>query len=676
MRIVIFFLAVVAVIVFFMAPVRFRQMIQRRVDHAISKSVFKQLSFLVIATGMAFASLLLLIWLRYGHLKLHILDLLFAYINPGSLFSEEGIESSDRVWAIVTGITGMIFLSGLLISVISNIIERRVDKVKNGNTNYYFKNHVVIIGYDKMSIGVIGQLAKDERYRHSEIILQTTQEAPRVRHELFSGLESEIEKRITIVNGNRTTVEDLKRLHLNLCREIFVLGEKNEYDNDSLNVECVKKIHNILSGKPFRRIIRCNVLFGYRSTFAVFQRQDIDRLKDRIDFVPFSYYEMWAQKVFVDGEYEGVLSGKIEYMPLDHEGITAESEKKVQLVIIGMSNMGVALGIQAAHLCHFPNFVTRGIKTRITFIDENADTEMNFMRGRYRHLFNETDVFYREVNRNDMMNDSVMMGEGARLNTRETKELFTDIEFEFVRAKVEYPAIQDYLARLSCDGNIYLTVAVCFSFPPQALAAGLYLPDELYSNDIPVLVRQEIAYCTLDMLAKDGKYKNVRPFGMLENCFDLGKADERIPMRVNYVYSKGIPEAFPEEEIVAMWRNLRTALKWSNRYCADSIRYKMRSFNHIETVHQWNDEQMELAARVEHNRWNIEKLLMGYRATTPSEKEEITNNPAKKNELKINCYAHNDICRYDDLLADETGVNTKEYDRLIIKAIPLIMETK
>ena len=56
------------------------------------------------------------------------------------------------------------------------------------------------------------------------------------------------------------------------------------------------------------------MLFKYQSTFAVFQRQDIDRLKDKINFVPFSYYGMWAQKVLVDGEYEspqkGILSGK------------------------------------------------------------------------------------------------------------------------------------------------------------------------------------------------------------------------------------------------------------------------------------------------------------------------------------------------------------------------------
>jgi hypothetical protein len=278
------------------------------------------------------------------------------------------------------------------------------------------------------------------------------------------------------------------------------------------------------------------------------------------------------------------------------------------------------------------------------------------------------------VNRGDMMNSNLMKDKSTRINKRKAKEIFTDIEFEFIRARVEYRVIQDYLASLSCTGNIYLTVAVCFSFPPKALASGLYLPDELYDNHIPVLVWQETPYCTLDMLTQDGKYKNVKPFGMMENCYDLFKADDYIPMMVNYVYSKGIPEKFPEDEIVTMWHNLRTALKWSNRYNADSIKFKIRSFGN-PGFDELNDEQMELMSKVEHNRWNMEKLLMGYRATTPLEKEEIAKDLSKKNEFKINRFAHHDICSYDDLQVDAAGVNAREYDRRISAALPLIIRT-
>ena len=680
MRIILSLLTVLVLIIsFFALPARFRKRIQRFIDNAIFQSIPKKLLFLVAAAGLAFGVLILSMFIIHGSLNININDWLIAFVNHGSSFSIEAMSSSEKIWAVILGVFGIFFMTGMLISLVGNTIERRVEKIKSGKAYYYYKNHIVIIGYDRMGIGLIRQFAKDKRYCNCEIVIQTTQDAPKVRHELFSRLDSTIEKKITIISGNRTTIEDLERLQIDSCKEVFILGESDEYDNDSLDIECIKKIHHILSKKSTGRIIRCNVLFEYQSSFALFQRRDIDHLKDRIDFVPFNYYELWAQKVFVEGNYESPekseLSGKIEYLPLDREGIHAGSDKKVHLVVMGMSRMGVALGVQAAHLCHFPNYVTKGTKSRITFIDENADVEMNFLMGRYRHLFDEVDVYYRELNRNDMMNTGIMADEAVRISPRSAKKTFTDIEFEFIKARVEYPAIQDYLAALSCNKNIYLTLAVCFNFPPKAIAAGLYLPDEIYDNNVQILIRQEIPYFTLDVLTKEGKYRNVKPFGMLENCYDLYKADDRIPMMVNYVYSKGIPEQFPEKELITMWRGLRTALKWSNRYHADSIKVKVRSFGIDDKVEKFDAEQMELMSRVEHNRWNMEKLLMGYRATTLSEKEEIAKDLTKKSKFKIHHFAHHDICLYDDLQIDENGVCAKEYDRRIMASLPLIIRS-
>ena len=689
MRIIISTLAIIAlIVVVFALPARFRKRIQRRIDSAISKSAFKQLSFLAVVTGFSFGMFLLFMLLIHGNIKLQISDWLLSFINPGNFFANSAdLDYSQRTWAIISGIVGLVFLSGLLISVISNIMERRVDSVKNGKVHYYFKNHVVIIGYDRMSIGLIGQFAKDERYRNSEIVLLTTQIVPKVHHDLFSGLETKIEKKITIVSGNRTSVEDLERLNIHLCKEVFILGENEEYDNDSLNVECVKKIYGILSETSAGIIVRCNVLFEYQCTFAVFQRQDIDRLKDRIDFVPFSFYEMWAQKVFVEGKYDSPEKETLEYTPLDRGGINAGSEQNVQLVVIGMQSMGVALGLQAAHLCHFPNFVTKGIKTRITFIDENADVEMNYMRGRYRHLFDEVDVYYREVNRNDMISCNIFKDEGFRINTCGKNEIFTDIEFEFIRARVEYPVIQDYLAGLSRNRNICLTVAICFSFPPKALAAGLYLPDELYYNDTPVLIRQEISHCTLDMLTKDGKYRNVKPFGMLDNCYDLRKADNLLPMMVKYLYDntsadkEEVVKTFAPDILKKSWRNWKdkngeelrniTALKWSNIYNANMAHIKKRSLDVIQGK-ELSDEQINLLARIEHNRWIIEKLLMGYRPCTPEETAAIADGSQTKQYFRDR-FVHNDLKPYHALSKDDKGIQANKYDINISKSFPFML---
>lgn len=47
-----------------------------------------------------------------------------------------------------------------------------------------------------------------------------------------------------------------------------------------------------------------------------------------------------------------------------------------------MSRMGVALGIEAARLAHYPNFMRNPkLKTRITFIDKNCHSEMKYFKG-------------------------------------------------------------------------------------------------------------------------------------------------------------------------------------------------------------------------------------------------------------------------------------------------------
>ena len=235
--------------------IRFRKYIQKRIDHAISKSVFNQLSLLAIVSVLSFGFLLLMIWLIHGSLKLNILDSLFALINPGSSFSSLS-DNADKIWVIIIGILGMVLLGGLLISVFNNILERRVDKIKNGQIYYRFERHFVIIGYDKMTTGIVKQLS--ERYPYSHILIQTIQEVPKVYHELFSHISTSIEKKVTIISGNRNSTEDLEKLCVNNCREIFLLGENKEYDHDSLNIECLKRIRFILENKKAMHSKRCN----------------------------------------------------------------------------------------------------------------------------------------------------------------------------------------------------------------------------------------------------------------------------------------------------------------------------------------------------------------------------------------------------------------------------------
>jgi hypothetical protein len=258
---------------------------------------------------------------------------------------------------------------------------------------------------------------------------------------------------------------------------------------------------------------------------------------------------------------------------------------------------------------------------------------------------------------------------------------FLDIEFEFIKGQAETPEIQQLLAQWAKDPQQELSIAICLNFPPQSMAMGLYLPDVIYDQNIPVFIRQETSSALLDMLNNRikkeslNRYSHVYPFGMLTNCFDLDRHSTRRAQLVNYIYDfknkyKSSPAACPSEsELLDGWNKLQVALQWSNLYCADSVDLKLRSLGFGTTSPlRLTTEQIELMAEVEHNRWNMEKLLLGYRKPTPEEEEKCKDNAVRK-EYKTKRFVHTDIRPYYQL--DE---GTKEYDRCISECLPLIAE--
>jgi len=632
--------------------------------HLIDKilhSIGMQIAGLLAIAGVIFLLLWLPTWLWFE--KLNLTDSFLSFINPGSTF-ETDLPVFERVWAFLIGFAGMVLLGGLLISVFHNILQSRIDKVNNGLVHYRFRNHFLFIGYDKMTASIIRQIA--QKQPNADIVLQTTSNVPDVRRELLTALDKNTVKNITIVLGSRTSDEDLKKLHPESCNEIFLLGETDEHDRDSLNIQCLKKINSILE-QADAEAKRCHVLFENQSTYAVFQQQDIPDIKDKIDFLPFNFHECWAQTALVDCRHK-----KIEYKSLDREPVTAESAKHVHFVVIGMSRMGVAMGIQAMHICHFPNFITKGIKTRITFIDENADREMNFLRGRYPHLFNEIDWFYQDK-KNPLNNKD---------NTK-SKTKFTDIELEFVQGRVESPEVREEIKKWTNATDKLLTIAVCFSHSPVSIAAGLYLPDEVYDREIPVFICQETSACTLSLLSNSHKYKNVKPFGMLDDAYDLEKINSLLPKIVKYAYdqtneNKLIDKIEDKATLEENWKNHWkasdniTALKFSNIYNANTIGIKSRSLN-ILVGQQLSNDQINLLARIEHNRWNIEKLLMGYRACTLEEEKNIKDKVYTKQYYRDK-FIHNDIRSYEDIKEDDKRIQASEYDISISKAFPFMLK--
>ena len=194
-------------------------------------------------------------------------------------------------------------------------------------------------------------------------------------------------------------------------------------------------------------------------------------------------------------------------------------------------------------------------------------------------------------------------------------------------------------------------------------AFGMNMPDEVYDNEIPVFIRQnrsdnfvtnlrladtkqedkKLAYCVVEngnlkTVLKDARYAHVYPFGMNDSCFNKDDFYLNIAMLINFLYcylytNNNDMEALKKDkaqnvwdEAKKEWKELTVSLKWSNLYNTYNISCKLSSILAIRKqnnlnypVNDWKDlkdltdDEIKLIAETEHNRWNVEKLLMGFR---------------------------------------------------------------
>lgn len=592
------------------------------IDRTIAERGYKQLFGLSVIVVVVFCVL----WgVSYGvtfeeHAEKgqemeRLLRMVTLFIDPGAI---ENLDKTSHVFGIIVSFLGIVFMTGLFISVLTNALDVRGDRFRNGEINYKLCNHVIIIGVDDLVPSLVDQLCKSEKFKNAYILLQSTQETEEVKSRIHNVLERKYEHRVIFYRGKRNSKEDLMKLDVNKAKSVFVIGESGEEDRDSMNLEAMGLIAE-LCGKGNRlKPLPVAVQFEYQTTFSAFQVANLaEQWCGQIDFYPFNFYELWAKKVFVSHSYIH-NNERIDYPLLDREPITYDSEKTVHLIILGMSHMGVAMGTFAAHLLHFPNFCRdHSKKSRITFIDARADSEMNSFRNRYRSLFEISSTLYKDYSKTDISEEIIpptyFSGKDAD---------FLDVEFEFIKGKVESSAIQAYLQEAAMDDCCLTSIIVCLKKPSQNMEVGLSLPSEVYDKSIPVFIHLKPSEALLTMLnrsVKEGysKYSNLYPFGMLDNCYDLDYDKLELAQWINYSYA--LPTEKDEPSL--LWRRLSTALQWSNLYMAYSKDFKLRSFQNRNG--EVSDLEVERLCMVEHNRWCMEKLLLGFRKPHKEEQKII-----------------------------------------------------
>ena len=621
--------------------------------------------------------------------------------NALSNIYTDNYPGGERPWgtllfAILGSLLGVVVFGGMLISVLSNMLGRRIENYRKGKNIYVIKNHYVILGYDEIVPSIIKQICTNEE---AYVLLQSSLSSEDITDKIHSSIAQDCEKRVIIKNGHRTSVKDLEELRLNQARCIYIVGDRTKPSHDAMNIDCVEKIYNILKqnenlGMPES----ITTVFEDQDTYAAMQVADLfGNIRDLgLEFIPYNFYADWAKQMFVDCRY---TDNKEQSYPLiDGSGISEGDNLHVHLVIVGTSNCGVTIAIEAAKMLHFPNFKKGQNLTRITFIDLNADKEKDLFMTRYRHFFEIQSHWYEGVK----YPATKFEGENAD---------FLDVEFEFIKGDVYSSQIQKQIAEWASDETQLLTLIFAMRDSRHNMAIAMNLPDEVYERNIPVFVRQNTSSKFLaklhdkseksekkivveDNKVKEiplkGRYVNLYPFGMTDIIFDVDKRAQQMAECINHLYSKcdelqwaRIPtqeevKNCSWDEIHNKWIKLPIAHQWSNLYSAYNIAYRVHTIKAMRKnnapISDISNEEAETLGRVEHDRWNVEKLLLGYRKPSEAEDYYAESNFVDGKKVKAMKNAHKELFIHCDIRPYTELDEIQEIDKEIIRYIPWFIE--
>ncbi len=564
---------------------------------------------------------------------------IYHFLDQGNQSMEQGQSLWAQIFTFVISFFGMIFLNGMLISALSNTIERRVSNIERGLVTYKsLSEHIVIIGYSEMTTCLINNILEEYNYDSSlakffprlrmlrsipQVVVFTNKDVEMVRVQIYSQLPKGAEQLVLFYAGSIESEEHLSRLNIEKAKSLYILGDDGEYGRDSKNLACINHISNLRGAhEPLQVNVQFDLLPSYSNIKKLVIPKEYITPKGsaaqsaaNIYFRPFNFYENWARLVW------STYADATKYKPLDFEQM--EGGKHVHLVIVGFHRMGRAMFLEALRLCHYANYdaANPATRTKITIVDKDLDEQLASFKSQYPAL----------------------------------EEQITDIDIEYIGAHVEDAQVEALIDSAARDSSALLTVAICLNDPDLSLSTGLSLPESCYflperiegdkknitANNMRtnILIRQELQHGLGEILDKDNdRFKNVKIFGMLTDGVSQQLFNDDLPMYINHNYnllieSKQLLPLYLAGGVdldlttaKADWIELSENMRWSNRYQVDAFASYIKALaalgvTRVEHLAEADSTLLEPLAEAEHRRWMAERTVSGWRQIRPEEGE-------------------------------------------------------
>lgn len=649
---------------------------KRKFEETLSEGRGMQLLWLLII-------ILVVVFLFWGIVALVLKDgsmgwqdLLALFLDPGSF----GGAGSHDAFRLIATLMGMFLFSALLISVVGNIFENVSVAFKEGRSRYTHEGHVLILGGGHHLYSMLNALLEDSFYGDADIVVLTTSNVVELRNKIFAlpfltkEKEKALRRRLTLYYGERDNELQLKRKQLaRKAKAIYIIGEDNEIDHDSVSIRSYKQLSRICMDAE--GVIRGFMVLQDDASMDVFKyvakTKEEKTSKLKLDIIDADEYV--AERILVE-DRDGI--DVTPYPKLDGEGIKEGDDRYVHLVVAGTTGMARAMALTTAHICHFPNFENGKRRTVITVIDTGMRAKMNRLIASLPNLFLLSHYKYISFDETGKATEEKYVPDAEYGD-------FLDVEWQFIDAELQAPGVRSLLAAWAKDEKQILSLSICLDRQEDCTNAALHLPKEVYDSGRFIYVHQQDYGDILGKALETRQFGNLYTFGMAsdyKNDDPLFICRAKRGQRVNFVYDKAYGGNHKDEE--SAWFDCKEADKYSSVYCANAMTVRARSFGLNESYdpQALSEEQRTSIFEVEHRRWVMSELILGFAPFTIAErkqwKAEMAGGDKQVEAMADNYYEkekkehfrHMDITPYDDLLPNE-----KDKDAVIIDKMKYIL---
>jgi len=568
-------------------------------------------------------------------------------------------------------IVGVSFFSGFLVMVLTNGVRNYIDKYIAGDVRYRFYGHILIFGYNDITDGVLDNILR--KSSDINIVVVVENKVREVRETIEGKLGKN--KNLFVLHGNRTNKKDLQSLYPNRAFEIFLIGE-NEPNSDFKNLDCYDGLRNMDDFSNWGAFIYLYLQDQSSITLINNRRYDNKAFKDISDdnhrLRIYNTDERWARRILVDSDNRWP---QMNLNMRNGDRITMDSDLFVHLVIFGMTSTGEVIAATAAKTCHHPNFITKGIRTKITVIDNDFSHNRGMFHGRYTDFMSMCHYRIRRIRDNKW--------EEVYNHVPKEEYDFLDIEWEFIESVPDEFLLQNELNNYAnCESSL-LSVVVSGQEEKQNVSVALGLPKIYFDKSIPVWLYTR-SETSLRTFFENTRYDNIMPWGMLNSYptqeFWEEIAAKQLNLFIERLYMEGnLETSYDEYEVERKWEQLPLEMRSSNIVNAAAIPVfvgSMRNWSYEVNDFTLSEEEIEVFAHLEHIRWSVCALLRGYRPLDRKTEDEYYSTGGNFRDISFTLkkqFYNSYICKYENIKDRMTGrINreiVKHYKQLVYQQL-------